>query len=405
MEYLLTELPHPNPRAPSLAHSISRPQNRVEAKTNRHAHNRFENSNYDGGAGHRGVYPNKVAAPRARRYLNDAKCDIGYVPSPLLKDQLRPIFQHYASVGTKDNYTYLSRTQFLRFARDCGLVVDGDDRVAVDLVFDHVVKTAAIGGGDVKGSRLSFHEFLGALGALALAMYDDVLEVDRKWNPTSGSGVAFGGGGAGVPGAPTTTTATVRVVGGRLTADASPSPSPGQFAPSPFGDDDGEFDGARTANYTDEGGGRGGGDSPSAAASPPSPSPSRGAPFPTGMELAARGEASFLSPSRGALRVRPSSKMTSDAYSRSLSTTRSKGRLREGGATLSAGDAVRILVDECVLPCAARVSEPSEDAHRDAVRCSGVRHLLREHERELKRMFHHYRCVLYTGSHTTAFAW
>ena len=51
-------------------------------------------------------------------------------------------------------------------------MTDHLDLIAVNLIFDQVNATSAVVGENTK--RLSFHEFLGALGSLALAMYDEI---------------------------------------------------------------------------------------------------------------------------------------------------------------------------------------------------------------------------------------
>ena len=51
-------------------------------------------------------------------------------------------------------------------------MTDHLDLIAVNLIFDQLNATSAVVGENTK--RLSFHEFLGALGSLALAMYDEI---------------------------------------------------------------------------------------------------------------------------------------------------------------------------------------------------------------------------------------
>lgn len=113
-----------------------------------------------------------MAKPPTRVFQTERKADIGYEPSEELQTRLRPVFHHDCGLGEKDNYTYMSRAQFLKFARDCELVCDHLDLIAVNLIFDQLNATSAVVGENTK--RLSFHEFMGALGSLALAMYDEI---------------------------------------------------------------------------------------------------------------------------------------------------------------------------------------------------------------------------------------
>mmetsp|Transcript_10338 Transcript_10338/g.25387 ORF Transcript_10338/g.25387 Transcript_10338/m.25387 type:complete len:868 (+) Transcript_10338:126-2729(+) len=117
--------------------------------------------------------------------------DIGYEPSQELRESLRPVFNHYCGFGEKDNYTYMSRAQFLKFARDCQLVYDHLDLIAVNLIFDQLNATSAVMGENTK--RLSFHEFLGALGSLALAMYDEIsLDISGVVDSLEGEAASLG---------------------------------------------------------------------------------------------------------------------------------------------------------------------------------------------------------------------
>jgi hypothetical protein len=101
------------------------------------------------------------------------------------------VFNHYCGFGEKDNYTYMSRAQFLKFARDCQLVYDHLDLIAVNLIFDQLNATSAVMGENTK--RLSFHEFLGALGSLALAMYDEIsLDISGVVDSLEGEAASLG---------------------------------------------------------------------------------------------------------------------------------------------------------------------------------------------------------------------
>ena len=52
---------------------------------------------------------------------------------------LRDIFMFYCSWGEKSNYLTMSRSQFLRFARDCLLMGgEGLDATSLSLIFDRV---------------------------------------------------------------------------------------------------------------------------------------------------------------------------------------------------------------------------------------------------------------------------
>jgi hypothetical protein len=101
---------------------FSSQQNRVKAKTGAGEHTgRFEQG---ATASRAGAYApvRSVAKPPARVFQTERKTDIGYTPGRELRQKLEPVFQHYCGYGEKDNYTYMSRAQFLKFARDCDLV-------------------------------------------------------------------------------------------------------------------------------------------------------------------------------------------------------------------------------------------------------------------------------------------
>ena len=53
---------------------------------------------------------------KARFQASAFRCNL-YCYTEELQAALRPIFQHYCGFGEKDNYTYMSRAQFLKFAR------------------------------------------------------------------------------------------------------------------------------------------------------------------------------------------------------------------------------------------------------------------------------------------------
>ena len=82
---------------------------------------------------------------------------------------LQSVFQHYCRFGEKDNYIYMRRGQFLKFARDSALISDSFPLISVNLLFDKMnSKSRTIGENE---ARLSFKEFVVALRLTAQRLY------------------------------------------------------------------------------------------------------------------------------------------------------------------------------------------------------------------------------------------
>lgn len=60
-------------------------------------------------------------------------------PIPLQMEKLSSLFRFYCQLGEKRNYQFMSRQQFLRFARDASLVSYDIDLIELDLLFDKVI--------------------------------------------------------------------------------------------------------------------------------------------------------------------------------------------------------------------------------------------------------------------------
>jgi len=81
------------------------------------------------------------------------------------RELLQSVFQHYCRFGEKDNYIYMRRGQFLKFARDSALISDAFPLISVNLLFDKMnSKSRTIGENE---ARLSFKEFVAALYLMA----------------------------------------------------------------------------------------------------------------------------------------------------------------------------------------------------------------------------------------------
>ena len=101
------------------------------------------------------------------------------------RELLQSVFQHYCRFGEKDNYIYMRRGQFLKFARDSALISDAFPLISVNLLFDKVnSKSRTIGENE---ARLSFKEFVVALRLTAQHLYPQHTEAARNWARNSRS--------------------------------------------------------------------------------------------------------------------------------------------------------------------------------------------------------------------------
>jgi len=107
--------------------------------------------------------PTQIYNPRGE------KLELGFHVAPDQEEKLNAIFLHYCAHGEKSNYNYMRRGQFLKFARDCCLISDTLDLIAINLTYVKVNVTSRDTGENEQ--RLSFREFLAALGIIALRLY------------------------------------------------------------------------------------------------------------------------------------------------------------------------------------------------------------------------------------------
>ena len=262
------------------------------------------------------------------------------------------------------------------------------DLIAVNLIFDQVNATSVIVGENTK--RLSFHEFLGALGSLALAMYDEIA-VDQfadsevalglvRSNSTVSNDGSLGLGGSGGLGGLGGLVGLVGLVGGGGGSGgvdgggggSGEVDSPRGRSRSPRGEArrgvDVSFDvlaaepsGASVASLAVSGRRTPGGGlrnnnlrnslfqqttdgriEPAGGAGPPSPK----APRSSSAWLPSPGPGA--APAQGGLSPR-------HLGGRKTMMVGFKGSLRGAGDTITAADAVAQMVEECILPRAAQV--------------------------------------------------
>ena len=409
-------------------------QNRVKAKTGKTEHvGRFEQEATASWAGNHAPVRALVAKPPARIFQTERKADIGYEPSEELQTTLRPIFQHYCGFGERDNYTYMSRAQWLKFARDCGLVCDHLDLIQVDLIFDQVNATSMVLGENTK--RLSFHEFLGALGSLALAMYDEVsldqlgdegasfnalfAEAEKRLTPetprerraeTQGGD---GGGEVGFGQKPS----SPRVTGGPkegLTIDVSSSSLGGGVSGSIAGPRT-PGTGIRMNNLRNTlkincASPALGGSAPSSPASgrrevlsPTTRGLRRESSVPKMPQLQLPayygGGGDSVTPTQGV------GSPSTGARKQSHSQAGHKGSLRPAGDTITAETAVNIMVNEWVLPRAVKVPTHGADALAEVISSEEVLASLAAHQSALRDVFNFYSCVEEPVGYGRALRW
>ncbi|KAG1662988.1 hypothetical protein FOA52_000559 [Chlamydomonas sp. UWO 241] len=92
------------------------------------------------------------------------------VVPPGTQPALRDVYVHYCRFAQKDNILYMSRSQLLRCARDCRLLGNSMDDVALDLLFNTIYLSSP---DQVPGIRLGLCDWLRALLCIALVMYPE----------------------------------------------------------------------------------------------------------------------------------------------------------------------------------------------------------------------------------------